>query len=1419
MTTRRHYRGLFVLLLGLLLCDAGTAQPIDTRCLADGGIALCTAPMIVPPSVGAAVDGDMWKYGVCDLDDPNRYRQAAWCTARGGSCNPIFDPDIVPVSILFERIVNNACDVAVLDSGWGQTLPANEYCWSGAPIIRNGVVLTDFRRLGFTGTKTPVTACNQTWSDTVHARRDRGLACPETYATRTKANGDIECWKLLPECSAKVGNPVNLLDGCKVQRESDYRSRTPGGLELQRHYNGAGYFRIDPAPKKAADVWRTTWDRRLVVPPVAGNVLAYAQRADGSVQVFRPDGREMHNNQGGGAALLERLVSAGGATTGWRLTTATREIELYDATGRLQSVTLRTGQTHALAYDAAGRLGSVSDIYGNALTLTYDGAQRLSGFVAPGNRTYAYAYDAKGQLSSVTYPDGAVRTYHYENVNLLHALTGITDENGNRFATWDYDLLGRAIASRHADGADAVTLSHGSFSTTTNLGVTSVTDALGAVHSYDYQVAAGMLRVKRVTRSCAGCVGGTASYTYDANGNVATYRDFNGNQTGYTYDLTRNLETSRTEASGTALARTITTQWDPVHRLPTRIVMPSGVPGVDQVTDLVYDAQGNVLRKTITVGGRSRQWKNTYNALGQPLTTDGPRTDVADVTTHAYYGTTDPCVACRGNLKTITNALGHVTTYGLYDADGNVLTIVDPNGLATSIAYDVRGHPTSRKVGTEATTYLYDAVGQLTRVTLPDGSFVAYAYDAAHRLIQITDGLGNRVVHTLDALGNRLQEQVFDTNNVLSRTRSRTFDALNRLATERGALGQTTSFTYDGNGNLISTIDPLGHATTNSYDALNRLTQVRDASQGMTQYAYDSAGNLAQVTDPRYLATTYATDGLGGVVQQMSPDSGLTTATYDAAGSVQTRLNAKGITAAYTYDAAQRVTQLVYAKPGLSTLTHTFEYDGGASGAPNARGRLTRVTDAASVTAWSYDSQGRVAAKTQTVGALTQTVRYDYTGTGQVRQIITPSGQTIAYTYLNNRIASVSANGTPILAGTYTTPFGPAGAWQWGNGASTFRIYDNDGRLGSWEFTGNGASLLKATLNYDAAGRVTSINDPNRGAVNQRYTDYDAVNRLLRVETGTPVTHIRQYAYDANGNRQSATLDGAGTTYAYASGSNRLSSLGGATSRSYVYNAVGNANTVGAYTYTYDRAERLAQVSNGGMVLATYDVNALGQRVRKTAGGSVTHFIYDEHGHLLGEYDGSGTIIQETVWMDDLPVAILRPFAGVTPLTINTFYVHADHLGSPRAITRLSDNALRWTWDNIDPFGANPENPSPAGFASFNYPLRFPGQYYDAETGMHYNYFRDYDPAIGRYVESDPIGLMGGVNTYLYADAVPTMKTDPLGLATYMCMKPLHALGQQWGALAHPKSWWNPLPSITSTSASTMEGRTHRRRRHGSEVV
>jgi RHS repeat-associated protein len=244
------------------------------------------------------------------------------------------------------------------------------------------------------------------------------------------------------------------------------------------------------------------------------------------------------------------------------------------------------------------------------------------------------------------------------------------------------------------------------------------------------------------------------------------------------------------------------------------------------------------------------------------------------------------------------------------------------------------------------------------------------------------------------------------------------------------------------------------------------------------------------------------------------------------------------------------------------------------------------------------------------------------------------------------------------------------------------------------------------------------------------------------------------YAYDANGNRTAAP----GSTYTISTTSNRLLSVSGAINRTYSYDAAGNTTGYTGLTFTYNDAGRMVGVSGGAS--ASYSHNALGQRVKKTVSGVATYFVYDEAGHLIGEYDGSGNLIQETVWLGDIPVATLRPNGG----SVSIYYVHADHLGTPRRITRPSDSAIVWRWDS-DPFGTDAPDQDPDGDSTqFAYNLRFPGQYFDAESGLSYNYFRDYDAVVGRYAQSDPIGLRGGLNTYGYAKANPIRWIDPLGL-------------------------------------------------------
>ena len=182
-----------------------------------------------------------------------------------------------------------------------------------------------------------------------------------------------------------------------------------------------------------------------------------------------------------------------------------------------------------------------------------------------------------------------------------------------------------------------------------------------------------------------------------------------------------------------------------------------------------------------------------------------------------------------------------------------------------------------------------------------------------------------------------------------------------------------------------------------------------------------------------------------------------------------------------------------------------------------------------------------------------------------------------------------------------------------------------------------------------------------------------------------------------------------------------------------------------------------------GSTSINYIYNALWQLIEKNVGGATTILMYDEAGHLLGEYASTGGLVQETIWMGDVPVATLRP----NGTSVTVYYVHTDQLNAPRKVTLPSSNAIVWRWD-ADPFGTAAPNQNPSGLGTFVYNLRFPGQYAQAETGLNYNYFRDYMTSAGRYVESDPIGLSGGsYSTYSYVNNNPISNKDPLGL---MCM-------------------------------------------------
>lgn len=753
---------------------------------------------------------------------------------------------------------------------------------------------------------------------------------------------------------------------------------------------------------------------------------------------------------------------------------------------------------------------------------------------------------------------------------------------------------------------------------------------------------------------------------------------------------------------------------------------------------------------------QSQSWSYTYNNQGLIETANGPRTDVLDLTTYAYDG--------QGNLIQVTNALGHVTQLSSFDSHGNPQAIQDANGIASALGYTPEGWLASVSTAGSTTQLDYDALGQITKVTHGDGSWLQYTWNAAGRLTTITNNLGERVEYDHDAMGNRTAQRVRDASGALARQQGWVYDELGRLLRSVGASGQTYRFGYDLNGNLATTLDAKQQGNGNSFDALDRLVASIDPLSGLTQLAYDRHDNLTQVQDPRGVTTQFEYDGIGNLTRLVSPNSGTETYTHDAAGNITSRTDARGVVTTYAYDALNRITARQY--PAAPALNVQYHYDMTANG-NNGIGRLTAVQDIAGITGYQYDARGNLLEQVRSV-EVNGVDRYDrlgyvYDNANRLSRIEYPAGITIHY--VRNAAGQVSDVKLQLDAGALQNvasqisylPFGPLKSLSWANGISLSRSYDQDYRL-----TQQQTATWLSQYSYDANGNIEQLLSSQFG--NTSY-GYDALDRLT---TETQASRILTYSYDAGGNRTAKTvttlLDGqvhSSNTVEldYAASSNRLTGIAGQTVSS---DAAGNLTQDRANrTLEYDEQGRLSHVKIGNSIVAQFRYNALGQRTHKISSAGTYVFLYGPDGQLLGEtlYNAQGLKLgsQFYLWLDDMPLAGMRVVHGSNGQVSSrtAFFLHADHLNTPRLATSTNRQVL-WQW-NSDAYGMG----QPTGSLTLN--LRFPGQYFDTETGLHYNYFRDYDPETGRYIESDPIGLAGGLNTFGYADANPLSYVDPTG--------------------------------------------------------
>jgi len=744
----------------------------------------------------------------------------------------------------------------------------------------------------------------------------------------------------------------------------------------------------------------------------------------------------------------------------------------------------------------------------------------------------------------------------------------------------------------------------------------------------------------------------------------------------------------------------------------------------------------------------------TYDTNGNVLTIDGPRTDAVDVTTFTYDA--------QGNRASMSvdpdgpgGAPAQVTQFTSYDNSGRLLSMTDPNNQVTNMTYDARGRLLTRTIAATTTsaattTFEYDGVGNVTKIILPSNNELSYTYDAAQRLTRITDRQGHYIEYTLDNLGNRTTEEVFAANGTLRRTQSRVFDQLSRMIQSVGGVNQLTIFGYDGNGNQISTLDPLNRNSTSEYDALQRLIKQTDADTNDTQYAYDGRDNLTSVTDPRGLTTTYTYNGLDDLTQLESPDTRITSYTYDNAGNRTSQTNARSIVTNFSYDALNRLTQIEY--PGAAGLNVDFEYDTGA----NRVGRLYRMLDNTGTYIYFYNNRGEVSRVRRNSQGASYDTRYFYDRAGNLSRILYPSGKEIRYVFDSiKRVREVRLTDggvtTTLASGIAYRQFGPMQRLVYGNGLINTRGYDLDYR------NTNSRVLPVQDLRfiYNDANNITRINNIVDTSKHQLF-QYDNLDRLTQAQANGTYG-LLNYSYDEVGNRLTDSDSTNTDTYAYFNTRNQIRDTtdSASTLTDYNHNLAGSVTKIGTDVFAHSRVERMSRATVAG-IATTYRYDGKGQRTykRDDATGDIILYHYDETGLLIAETQTDGTTIREYVYLNGEPLAILE--SG------NVYYYHNDHLGTPQKMTDATQTIV-WQAD-YNPFGN-----ATLVASNITNNVRFPGQYFDQESGLHYNYFRDYNPNDGRYMQSDPIGLEGGLNTYVYVDSNPLIFTDIFGLVKCTC--------------------------------------------------
>ncbi len=940
------------------------------------------------------------------------------------------------------------------------------------------------------------------------------------------------------------------------------------------------------------------------------------------------------------------------------------EVREFDLNGYLFTV---RNPNHPLndvviAYNTDKTVSTVTDAQGRMLRFEYAN-NLLQCIVLPDDTAVEYGYDTDLNLTGVTYPGNATKQYHYNEAGLAgaadqrHHLTGITSEDGQRYAAFGYDARGRVISSRVLGTPNELTTV--SYPTEDNATIQTMEG-----DSRAYTIEPGTYR--RILGAVDSA--GAESQSFDAQGRLETSTDKRDALTRYEYTadyrsatiravgtdeqrreevvrdpITRTLTEQRTlDKAGALVARTTWTYNSRNQALAVTAFDPDGSTGATRSTILTYCETADV------TAGRCP-------LVGLIMKIDGPRTGATDVATYAYRMTDEPacaatpatCAYRKGDLWKATNALGHVAETLRTDGAGRPLSVKDANGIVTDMDYDPRGRMIASKIrgdndASEAddriTRIEYDPAGTVHRMVLPDGVYTQFGYDAGLRLMSVTDPADNRMSYTLNAAGERIKEETKDISGALLSTLSRTFDTLGRLQTQSDAELRATTFGYDKENNLTLTTDALTRKTANTYDALGRLKatlQDVDGVAAQTQFQYDALDRLTQVLDPNGLPTSYTYNAFGEVLTLRSQDTRLTTSTYDEDGNLKTRIDARGITATYSYDLLNRVTGVSYPD---SSRNVGYAYDIAPVdclyGERYNKGQLSVMTDSSGSTGYCYDRYGQLSRKLQLTQDRTYVLRYLHTDPrgrlpgqdylvqnpppgNQYIGMIHPDGSSVRIVRdaqsrpVDLKVTLATGQTKTLLTGAAYYPFGPVSRWTYGNGRVLRRSLNQNYQPGFVEDTTPGG--ISEGYSFDAAGNLESLRKADQLEPAKRKYGYDGLNRMTQVRDGANAV-LQAYAYDKTGNRSSKTDAGIATAYIYGPARHRLTQIG---QQSRLYDEAGNTTRIdlGGNTDTpppVDPGGPPGNPSSGTAARNTLLASSVVRAVGGSVAPSVREFVYDD---------------------------------------------------------------------------------------------------------------------------------------------------------------------------------------------------------------